>query len=342
MGFTMLILGLVLHCFDAECVGNNELAARLLLVNATEQGPNCNANGCLTCGGDPERTFIHYPLIVYKTGEDVVEDDLNLSDCNNFKEGDVILDPDLRCWMPINKKLCITLDTNEPFKVPAGVCQDHQKPHPNCDKANLRWLGSTPFFDNRYSTLKSLDQDLTPGDGKPTVTWLDVPRVGKLEVFSVGGNARGDDHTIWRRKGGASGSEGRALAEGVLWKINQITRDTTVVIGDCAGGEPKLTLPPGKRVVVLNLPKPIFDKPSNPTVYSKDELEHFRLYYNLFEEPSFGGICDLPVYRNDSGPKSELRPFLIGDWILQGAELKGSLGILTASDTALCPPTKFP
>lgn len=344
MGFEMLVLGLVLFCVqDLNCdhwSSQENPAARLLLVNATKEGPECNNNGCLTCGGGLERVYLHQPLLVFKDENGVIKVNLGDLSCDQFKEsGNVILPPNLKCWKPINRKLCVKLTAHPTLTAP-NCTSNAQAPDGGCGPTNLRWLGSVPFFDNRYSSLKA-DADLGPGDNLPTVTWLDLPDAGTLGNQRVGGKISGNDYTIWRRKGAPLGTEGRALAEGVFWKVNHITSDN-VVIKTCDGKEPQaeLTLPPGKRVVLLNLPHPIFDEPNLGTTYSRDVLEHFRLYYKLFEPPNQGGICDVPMYKKDSVTKSELKPFLITDWL----RFTGfaPLAVTASTETALCPPTKFP
>lgn len=345
MGFEILVFGLVLFCVEGlECdnwSSQDGPAARLLLVNATKEGPNCNDNGCLTCGGDLGRVYRHQPLLVFQDENDINKENLGDLSCDEFKENDDITLPQgLSCWKPINRKLCVELTAQDTLKAPKCSTNAQKPDDRGCGPTKLRWLGSVSFFDNRYSKFKS-DADLGPGDELPTVTWLDLPDAGTLENHRVGGRINGNDHTIWRRKGAPSGKEGRALAERVLWKVTRVTSNN-VVIKTCDTKEPRaqLTLPPGKRVVVLNLPHPIFDKPSLGTTYSRDVLEHFRLYYNLFVPPTQGGICDVPMYKTDSGTKSELKPFLITDW-LRFAESRPT-AIETATETALCPPTKFP
>lgn len=361
--FEMLVLGLVLFCVEGqetECPLPGDTGAHVLMVNATATGPGCDAGSrkCTPCAGD--KVDLHTPVLAVAR-KDVKAtsfgdiSSLDVLTCKPF--ADRIDVKEFACWAmdaPDATNLSITLKkpAQEPGLQPDGSGSG-EHPGLGC-VTGFRWVAPVSMFDSHYSEFRS---NLGPASEAPVVAWLSLPNFGVLEAALLGHNTAGRHtvFTLWKDESGHGNGQKRALAEGVVWKTEVEGSEGAIRFESTSGAFVEVGRK--SRAVLANLPGKLFHRwtrgPGNPR-----PLNHFRLYYNLFKEPASHAGCGVPGYV--SGGPSVLERFPLENWlrgrlslgcrptkkpspeVLKFFDTEGRVSVLESTQTALCPPSKYP
>lgn len=324
----ILVLGLVMICAQESASASTcplfteqgEEGAYFLLVNATQLGPGCSNRGCTTCGGNT--VGLHEPVLVFYDASANPQG----QSCETFAAKEV--PPEVRCLRLLASDLCVDLPDMD-LTIPYLTRRHSEKPGSDAEEKYFNWVAPVSLFDTGTKTFKPM----RPGAFEPAIARLRIPNRGELQALLIGHGMDGGNknYTLW----GSGRAAKQALAEGVVWTTSTAS---DVRLTDCAG-KTVVTISQGhSRVAVVNLPETIFDKPSRGSTYSKDHLDHFELFYNLFNE----NVCGRP--ERQGGFPSQLWSYALAKWIREG----GTFSPLELeqdredSSTALCPPSKYP
>ena len=338
MDAEILILGLALFCIqgDGECdlPGLSDSEGRVYFVNATaSSNPECKEIGnnctCKTCGSHGP-TPCHKPLlIVYKSHYEPA----NYDQC----PGSCFEPQDFGCIDISNKSLCIVeTDGVDDFAIVPG--RDLTKPEPEKNYEDpFGWIASIRIFDSlggcEGEKCFRTEQELSPG-GQYVIASLDFSDEGRLKAARVGKDKFGN-YTHWKPKGSTIPYE-TALAESAIWDLPALTSFKITI---CDGADLLVAKgsTPEPRAIIANLPPDSYCGGAPGKGVPK--LNHYALYYRLFDQPS---SCTVPVVAKY---ESYLSPLDIKKYLKDGAfELSSRVDGFPGGEatTALCPPTKFP
>lgn len=356
MNVEILILGLALFCVNApgeegggcEVPGDPSHPGRVYLVNATVG--KCDqvcARGtcCEACGSRYENISLHAPELIFDPDQ---VDTSRITPCEGSTNPG-----GLGCWNVAAKALCVDVSQQGRLKTQSGA-SDQEKPNLlGTDRGAFGWVASMRHFDPLGGVCEGTDcflapSALEPSDTGAVISTFDLEAAGRLEATRLG-RGRGGAYTLWIPRG-MNRPRGRALADGVLWKIDDLGSFTIKECGKDTGEGEFLTFKTqvrAPRVILSNLP-PGSMTPC-PHDAQEDHLPHYALYYELFK-PEHRQSCIVPAVRR--GSSSHLVAFRTEVWIASGefeppqcqedAPPVVRPVPLVSADTALCPPSKYP